>query len=45
MTQLHARSTTLGRENTNLTAALIEKQVMVEVLASAAAAKDVERKG
>ncbi|CDF39440.1 unnamed protein product [Chondrus crispus] len=44
MAQLHARATRLERDNKNLTAALIEKQIMVEVLASAAAAKDVERR-
>lgn len=42
--QLHARSTRLEREKNALAAANSEKQVMIEVLASTAAAKDVERR-
>lgn len=44
MTQLHARVTRLEREKKSLAGTVSEKQVMIEVLASAAAAKDVERK-
>lgn len=44
VTQLHARATRLEREKKSLTAVVSEKQIMIEVLASAAAAKDVERR-
>lgn len=40
---LHAKATRLEREKANLSAAHTEKQVMVEVLASAAAARDADR--
>ena len=42
--QLHARATRLEREKNTLVTANSEKQVMIEVLASTAAAKDVERR-
>lgn len=44
VTQLHARATRLDREKKSLVATVSEKQVMIEVLAGAAAAKDVERR-
>lgn len=44
LAQLHARATRFEREKIALSAAQDEKQVMIEVLASAAAAKDVERR-
>eukprot|EP00177_Eucheuma_denticulatum_P003084 GFKZ01005564.1.p1 GENE.GFKZ01005564.1~~GFKZ01005564.1.p1 ORF type:complete len:513 (-),score=134.39 GFKZ01005564.1:3027-4565(-) len=44
LAQLHARATRLEREKKSLAGAVAEKQVMIEVLASAAAAKDVERR-
>lgn len=44
MAQLHARVTRLEREKKSLAGTVSEKQVMIEVLASAAAAKDMERK-
>lgn len=44
LSQLHARATRLEREKKSLASTVSEKQVMIEVLVSAAAAKDVERR-
>ncbi|KAI0562504.1 hypothetical protein FGB62_59g18 [Gracilaria domingensis] len=44
MAHLHAKVIRLERENAVLSASQKEKQVMVEVLASASAARDVERR-
>lgn len=44
MSQLHARATRLEREKKSLAIALSEKQVMIDVLISAAAGRDAERR-